>query len=165
MIPPPSPAAAAAESTPQSETRPPMSLLTVTEFLAVIPPSPTTSSFSLCLFPALWSHRPPHNKFCLACPSSGNNSDYEPIHPQTLVPLAAPHIDKFRKFITSMSPSVTFDSPHQIPFDGSGLVNEGDVNAYLTTQVIAAAWLAVQQMMTINNLMTIRQRYFEVSFP
>lgn len=161
-IPPPAPPTIASETRPRT--------LTVKEFLAApLQLPPPFLSFSLRPFGSPFQPASGHNHLHVTHSSSKHNEAYDPIDPQTLEPFEIYEIDKFRAFITSMSPAVTFAFPHQIPFDGCALTNEGDVTAYISTQVISAAWLAVLRMVPPRNrqfdLLTIRKLYLEVTRP
>ncbi|KAL0630618.1 hypothetical protein Q9L58_010537 [Maublancomyces gigas] len=128
-----------APSPPASEVR--SGMFTVTEFLAVNDNPPLASYFRLCPFTSLASFPssevntcpgPGYNHLRVAHSSSRNNGKYEPIHPETLKPISTDHIEKFRKYITSMSPHVAFGSAHRTPFDECALINEADVTAFVT---------------------------------
>lgn len=98
--------------------------------------------------------------------SSRNNNDYRPIETDMLLSMDIRLVNMFRAFITSMSPTVSFDSTLKLPFDGSSLTTEADVTTYLETQVIISAWQVVLQMVPptdrMYDLMTMRQMYLAV---
>lgn len=98
--------------------------------------------------------------------SSKCNHNYESIPQTSLVRVAGEEITRFRTFLKSMSKSVLFDSVMKLPFDASTITTEGDVTAYLQSQVIMAAWQAVLEMVPPTkreyDLLTVRQFYLEV---
>lgn len=126
---------------------------TVEQLLAAQPPPPP-------LYPEFDPLRPTHS-------SSSANENYDYIDPADLQSISSAEIASFRKHINSMSPPFMFHSNVTVPFRGTRLMTEGDVTAYLETQVIPAAWetvlLLVPPTDRVYDLLTMRQRNFSVS--
>lgn len=126
---------------------------TVEQLLTVQPPAPP-------LYPAFDALRRTHS-------SSSANENYDYIDPADLQSISSAEIASFRKHINSMSPPFVFHSNLTVPFRGTRLMTEGDVTAYLETQVIPAAWetvlLLVPPTDRVYDLLTMRQRNFNVS--
>lgn len=73
-------------------------------------------------------------------------SYYDYIDPNTLVSLDPAAIDRFRSFIRSVSPGVSFATVLESHFRGTCLMTAADVTSFLDTQTIVVAWEAVLKM-------------------
>lgn len=78
--------------------------------------------------------------------SSKNNFKYVPVDPKCLTMLADMKVQKFCEYINALSGFATFPDCMKQPFSASTINNEGDVNAYLESQVVIPTWEAVIRM-------------------
>lgn len=101
--------------------------------------------------------------------SSKNNRLYGPIDDQFLQMFTRKKIQTFRDSITALSGFVKFQNDMKQPFSASTISNEGDVTAYLESQVIIPTWEAVTRMFPLYqrsyDLMSKRQYYMKVWDP
>lgn len=99
--------------------------------------------------------------------SSKNNINYVPVDYRCLQMLSNRKVQKFCDYIDALSSFVTFRDSMKQPFSASTISNEGDVNAFLESQVVIPAWEAVTRMFPPSerdyDLMSRRQFYTEVS--
>lgn len=75
-------------------------------------------------------------------------------------------VETFCDSITALSAFITFRNDMKQPFTASTISNEGDVTAYLESQVIIPTWEAVTRMFSLTgrtyDLMSKRQFYMKV---
>lgn len=98
--------------------------------------------------------------------SSKNNRHYAHIDDLSLTMFTRKKVKTFRDSIAALSAFVTFRNDMKQPFTASTISNEGDVTAYLESQVIIPTWDAVTRMFPLSgrtyDLMTKRQFYMKV---
>lgn len=112
--------------------------LSPAQLLAVVP-QPASFSISAFLSYDVPVNRPAHS-------SSKKNQEYDSILPSSLVRISDQLLIRFKQFVASMSPDVTFNSELKLPFHASSLTNEVDVIIHLETPAIIAAWETVLAM-------------------
>lgn len=78
--------------------------------------------------------------------SSKNNMKYDPVDPGCLLMLTDTKVERFCNYVTALSGFVTFPENMKQPFTASTINNEGDVTAYMESQVVIPAWEAVTRM-------------------
>lgn len=99
--------------------------------------------------------------------SSVKNYNYQAISVEMLIQTPKLLIDRFRTFLKSMSPAVSFPSPLMLPFEAFSMSSEADVTCYLDCQVVTSAWQAVIRMIpperTSYDLLSVKQLQTQVS--
>lgn len=99
-------------------------------------------------------------------PSTRNTGHYGSIEAGYLQMFTRKKVRKFCDFVTALSSFVTFQNDMRQPFTASTTTTEGDISAYLESQVVIPAWEAVTRMFPpsagINDLMSKRQFYMQV---
>lgn len=99
--------------------------------------------------------------------SSKNNVNYVPVDYEFLMMLSNRHVRKFCDYVNALSRFVSFPDSMKQPFSASTISNEGDVNAFLESQVVIPTWEAVTRMFPPSerdyDLMSRRQFYTDVS--
>lgn len=78
--------------------------------------------------------------------SSKNNLKYVTVDSGCLLMLSDAKVERFCDYITALSAFVNFPENMKQPFTASTINNEGDVNAYLESQVVIPAWEAVARL-------------------
>lgn len=101
--------------------------------------------------------------------SSKNDRHYGGIDQQCLQMFTRKKVQTFRDSITAFSGFITFQNDTKQPFSASTISNEGDVSAYLESQIIIPTWEGVTRMFPLSqrtyDLMSKRQYYMKVCDP
>lgn len=99
--------------------------------------------------------------------SSKININYTPVDHRCLRVLSNRKIEKFCDYIDAVSSFGTFRDTMKQPFNASTIYYEGDVNAFLESQVVIPAWEAITRLFPPSeqdyDLMCRRQFYTEVN--
>lgn len=99
--------------------------------------------------------------------SSVKNYNYQAIAVDLLMQTPKPLIDRFRTFLKSMSPAVSFPNPLMLPFETCSTSSEVDVTCYLDSQVVTSAWQSVIRMIPPErrsyDLLSVKQLQTQVS--